>query len=484
MESCTALPINDDVLEDIVSQSKDFANVHGIVMRRRESPTSSELVCFTPHTLLPSPVPRKLFEEALGVQGDFNLLVHGVSRDHGFLKEAMQDIIKEDDFNRRLFDIYEDVYIKNSPAQTITLDMLRSDYMFDSIDDKQNEVSDVKLRQIEINTFASGLAGLGSQATHIHRFNLENLGLSDKAAKLPDSRAVDNMAEGFVEAWRLYGNERAAIAFFIEEVSWNITDQRWLEYKIRSINKSIPIIRRTSNDFVERAKLDHNRLIIDKYEVAIVYYRYGHDPGQYKTEKAWEARLMIEKSLAIKCPSVMSHLAGSKKVQQELSRPGALERFQKYFPDSAGSVQRIRNTFAGLYALTMDKDGDAFVQEAMARPDKYVLKPQREGGGNNLFDGDVLSKLQEIGQDSRRAFYIMMDRIMPLVVKNYPIQSGRPLELKEMVSELGIFGAIISKGEEVLYNKTCGHILRTKLKSALEGSFAYGTAVIDSPYLV
>jgi hypothetical protein len=43
---------------------------------------------------------------------------------------------------------------------------------------------------------------------------------------------------------------------------------------------------------------------------------------QYPTEREWDARLMMERSMAIKCPSIQYHLAGTKKIQQELVRPG------------------------------------------------------------------------------------------------------------------------------------------------------------------
>ena len=40
---------------------------------------------------------------------------------------------------------------------------------------------------------------------------------------------------------------------------------------------------------------------------------------------------MIERSLAIKSPSIQYHLAGTKKVQQALASPGTLERYQNIF---------------------------------------------------------------------------------------------------------------------------------------------------------
>ena len=32
-----------------------------------------------------------------------------------------------------------------------------------------------------------------------------------------------------------------------------------------------------------------------------------------------------------------------------------------------------------------DEVGDSNVEKAMATPDRFVLKPQREGGGNNVY---------------------------------------------------------------------------------------------------
>lgn len=45
----------------------------------------------------------------------------------------------------------------------------------------------------------------------------------------------------------------------------------------------------------------------------------------------WGARLLIEKSSAIKCPSISYHLVGTKKIQQELAKPNVLERFLNIF---------------------------------------------------------------------------------------------------------------------------------------------------------
>ena len=43
-----------------------------------------------------------------------------------------------------------------------------------------------------------------------------------------------------------------------------------------------------------------------------------------------------------------------------------------------------------------DEVGDRNVEKALATPDRFVLKPQREGGGNNVYgksDTGVIDKL-------------------------------------------------------------------------------------------
>lgn len=47
----------------------------------------------------------------------------------------------------------------------------------------------------------------------------------------------------------------------------------------------------------------------DDQEVAVIYLRVYYMPEQYD-EKHWELRLLMERSQAIKCPTISSQLAG------------------------------------------------------------------------------------------------------------------------------------------------------------------------------
>ena len=93
--------------------------------------------------------------------------------------------------------------------------------------------------------------------------------------------------------------------------------------------------------------LKDKTLWIDGHEVGVIYLRCGYHPDQYPSEKEWEARLMMERSVAIKSPSIHYHLAGTKKVQQELAKPGMVEKFL----GDKDQIESVRDIFTGLYSL-------------------------------------------------------------------------------------------------------------------------------------
>ena len=73
---------------------------------------------------------------------------------------------------------------------------------------------------------------------------------------------------------------------------------------------------------------------------------------------------MIERSLAIKCPSIQYHLAGTKKVQQELAAPGVLQKFLK----DPKKIDKVKNIFTGLYSMDVGLEGDVAFEKANKDP--------------------------------------------------------------------------------------------------------------------
>lgn len=190
---------------------------------------------------------------------------------------------------------------------------------------------------------------------------------------------------------------------------------------------------------------------------------------------------MMERSRAVKCPDVATQLVGTKKVQQELSRPRVLEKF---LPDQADAVSRIRETFTGLYSLDIGEEGDQTVKIALANPDQYVLKPQREGGGNNLYGDEIREVLERVKDSTERTSYILMDKIKPQPVRNCLLRANGKVQVSECISELGMFGVYVRQGEKTVLNEGVGHLLRTKATEHADGGVAAGVAVLDNPYLV
>lgn len=458
-------------LEEI---AKDTALLHGVLMRTKDTPNSPEVVSYAPFTLFPTSVPAALFHQALAVQTQFNRLVDRVSQNHSFLEDTLASTIKVDDFTARLFNIYKQVQ-QEGHAQKIVVGLNRSDYMLDHSPDGRTS-----LKQIEINTIAASFGGLASRTPDVHRHILKVANLPDECSLVLDNNPAAGLAKGLAKAWELYGSKRAVVLFLVENVQRNIYDHRYVENELWKRN--IPVIRRQFEDVFRTGSLDESkRLFVDGHEVAIVYFRNGYMPQNYTSEQSWEVRLMMERSVAVKCPDISTHLAGTKKVQQELARPGVLECF---FPDEPETVSQIRATFAGLYTLDMGEEGDNTVAMALANPDQYVLKPQREGGGNNIYGSEICEVLEKLKNSSERTAYILMDKIQPVPVQNILLRPGAPLKVSSCLSELGAFGAYVRKGSELVLNECVGHLLRTKSSEHADGGVAAGVAVLDNPLLV
>ncbi|XP_030279577.1 glutathione synthetase-like [Sparus aurata] len=464
---------NPERLKDLVDKAKDVALQSGMVIRTKEKPNSSEVVTYYPFSLFPTPVPKAAFLQALAVQTHFNTLVDKISQDPDFLEEALASTIQADDFTAKLFDIYRHVQ-QEGRTQPIVVGLLRSDYMLD-----QGECRTSSLKQIEINTISVAGFGVIDRVPEVHRYVLRSVGLLGESECVPDNNVTPKMCAALVKTWELYGQKKAVILFLFEDVQTSIINHRCMEKEL--CNRNIPVIRRKFEDVSRRGSLDDDKkLFVDGLEVAVVYYRTGYMPNHY-TEQAWDARLMMERSLAVKLPDIGTQLAGTKKVQQVLSKPGVLEKF---FPDQPRVVERIRATFAGLYTLDMGLEGDKTVEMALAAPDQFVLKPQREGGGNNIYGSDICQVLQQVKESTERTAYILMDKIQPTPVQNYMLRRDFPLQISNCDSELGVFGVYVRQGKDTVMNECVGHLLRTKSSEVSEGGLTTGICVVDSPLLL
>lgn len=475
--ACIAENVDEEELQDLAEKARDYMLSHGHLMRIEKNPRSQELVSYAPFNLFPSPLPKACFHEACQVQQDYNLLIHKVAHDYEFLKQCLAKTVEVDDFTMRFWQIYETIN-KEGKTQKLSLGLNRSDYMADV--DGEGLAG---IKQLEFNTLAAAGANMACAASRCHQYLLKTNDFADLASAVPDNQALNGLAAGIVAAWKHYDNPKAVVVFLvgIPETNLTVYDQRMLEYAVHNENPEIRIIRKTLTELHSiTLEGDDRNLFIDGNEICIVYLRWCYSPRHFTCEKDWDVRLAIERSRAMVCPDIGYHLAGTKKIQQMLAQPGMVERFLA----DPQAVKRIRATFTGQYTLDKTPEGDAAIQLAMQYPDRYVIKPQREGGGNNTFGEDIPELLKKIKETDERQGYVMMDIIRPPSVMNCPVRAGNPIKAIPMVGELGIFGAFLGDADTVLLNTYCGYLLKSKPKDLKEGGIFSGQAVFDSVLLV
>ena len=380
-------------------------------------------------------------------------------------------------------------------SQRLQLAINRSDYMMHDTAVDANKATLTSAAgtliplQVEYNTISVSFAGLSTRTAAMHRLLCGRyLAHTVQRDDLPVNRAHVHISKAIAETFGLYNTQygallagRSAVVLMVVQAGeGNAIDQKMIEYELFDAH-GITTIRRTLAQLHECAALDDDKqLLVDGHVVAVAYFRAGYHPRDYPSAAEWSAVLSVERSLCVKCPSVAQHLSGTKKVQQVLTQPGVVERYL-----TAEAAQRVRRTFAGLWGLEADdEETRRVIADAIAQPREYVLKPQREGGGNNLWEDDMLRVLRDNSQTSeQRAQYILMRRIRPPHTETAIMREGA-YTLGSAISELGIYSAFIGDGDRVHCNEFCGHLLRTKQEGVNEGGVAAGFAALDSPILI
>jgi glutathione synthase len=261
-------------------------------------------------------------------------------------------------------------------------------------------------------------------------------------------------------------------------------------------------VRRTFDDLATATTHPSSRaLLLDaetetgaELEIAVVYFRAGYTPADYPTPAAYATRTLLERSRAIQCPSLALQLAGAKIVQEALARPGVLARFCA--PRDAAV---LRESWVSMWALDaavlppgMELEGGkgegegepAGVRAARANAPSLVLKPQREGGGNNVYHAAIPAFLSALPAREHAAWIAMSLIAVPEGVGGYLVRGGAAQRADEVVSELGVFGWALFGAGEVREESGAGWLVRTKGRGVDEGGVAAGFSVLDSVVLV
>lgn len=415
-------------------------------------------------------------------------------------------LVDVDEFVAGLWKVHEKVK-KEGYTQDLSLGLFRSDYMVHEHD------SALQAKQVEFNTIASSFGGLSLQTSLLHRYLAATeyplLQHGWKEVDVPKSDSVELLAGGMAAAFDEYvkatndssgaAQRPRCVVFITQDGERNVFDQRHLEYQLTKANPHIPVFRVPFAKVLQQTRIAEGarRELIytlpwsrewskpSEYEVAVVYLRAGYGPSDYPSDEAWDARYQIERSSAIKCPTVLTQLAGMKKVQQVLATPEMggspiYDRFIKGLPNA----DALTDTFTNIYPMDTSPAGLEARKKA-TDPElckDFVLKPQREGGGNNIYRSAIPEFLKSI-PETHWASYILMELITPPPAKNIILRNGQ-VEEGGIISELGIYGTCLWNKGGILHNDGAGYLLRTKGDQSEEGGVAAGYGCMDSVSLV
>ncbi|KAK9779506.1 hypothetical protein AB5N19_12808 [Seiridium cardinale] len=494
---------------------KDWSIAHGLTVRPPPTVVAAEadpgniLATAVPVTLFPSPFPKLCFDQGVHVQKAYNELYASISRNEDFLAQIVKEIGDSDDFTQALWKVH--LRVKNEGyVQPLSLGLFRSDYMVH----QDSSGSAPQIKQVEFNTIASSFGGLAEKTSSLHRYlsateySLLSKPVSKGQTRLPDNHSTKGLAHGIIQAYTAYGKattgEQKCVIFLTQGGERNIFDQKHLEYEVSGPPLSIPVFRLPFSRVLQHTKLaegEGRQLLYTPpqlphltFEVAVIYMRCGYGPSDYPDDSAWEARYHLERSAAIKCPTVLTQVAGTKKVQQVLatptepSKPSILHRFLS--PATHLGLKDLEATFTNIYPLDNSPAGQEARKLALDLEEcnKYVLKPQREGGGNNIYRSSIPDFLKSKPEDHWGA-YILMELITPPPVRNTILRNGK-LETGGVICELGIYGTCLwdqrenEESKVIRFNEMAGYLLRTKGDQSEEGGVAAGFGCMDSVALI
>lgn len=408
-----------------------------------------------------------------------------------------------DDFVANLWKTHLAVQ-KEGYVQHLSLGLFRSDYMAHVTPDRAPA-----LKQVEFNTISSSFGGLSALVKALHTELLTSPPGSPisypphpllQSNVPPENTAVETLSGGLAAAHKAYGPSKSGpalplcVLFVVQKDERNVFDQYALSKRLTHFHK-ISVFRLASNKILDQTSIPSShpsRPLIyhpphsptSAFEVTTVYLRAYYSPDEYKTSRDWEARTHLERSAAIKCPTVLNQLSGCKKIQQVLAEPTGPDHLSSFLSNiDPGIIARLRETFAPQYDLSATGQG----RELALNPEtamKHVLKPQREGGGNNIYKSEIPGFLKSIPETDWKS-WVLMELINPAAnAENVALRNDGEVLRGNVVSELGVYGTILwDNTGKILHNDQGGYLLRTKGKEVNEGGVAAGFSSLDSVLL-
>ncbi|KAH0482142.1 MAG: uncharacterized protein KVP18_000260 [Porospora cf. gigantea A] len=368
---------------------------------------------------------------------------------------------KSDPFLQRLLRISESVYGSGgrNVKQDNRLYITRSDYL----------VGADGPRQVEMNLIACSLHHLSGKVVELHKSNMQRLTLSsygccqdgccpatcrclspDNHQTTDGQQTLQRHLQAAHEMYRPASGNLTGILTVGDLSGTNHIDQTSnlppdLSLYLSAAQLKEAFIR--GDLFLQEDRLilrRHNCCCCEdhhhNFEVSVVYFRSGYAEDADTDSTWWNIREVIERSRAFKCPSVPQQLTGSKSVQSLLAQDETLRALGM----SDDAVHRIMAVTALQGDPTLDS---SIVEKALASPKDFVLKPCKEGGGNNLFGDDIPPMLAEILKNpSKGSDWVLMQRVEAAAETTVlvEVRDGKPFYYGQPVqNEIGIYGCLL-----------------------------------------
>lgn len=501
--------LSEQYLEKILLELEDYQISHGSLLKipRNLTDFESPVAIARPIgvSVVPTTFPRFHFQYALDIQVLFNELYISVAEDDLWLQTIIKKLGEVDQFAAKLWSIWECVRDEGE-TQQLRCGIFRSDYMLQDIRSRESTLQDEgnqrlinsALKQVEFNTYSCAGGAHANIVANMHRY-LAGKGIHGvPIVNIPGNNATSSIVEALKAAHRAYGlpaeqTRQTAILMTVQPNNVNICDERAIEYALSECEPPVVLYRAEfSNEVIRKCSLGPHRELLFQpgteskaVEVSVVYQRAGYDPHEYD-QQGIDTRFMLERSRAIKCPSILSHIAGFKKVQQELTRPEILERF---IPSEM--VDKVRKTFMSQFPIDESEEGRRAQKIALNEQaaENYILKPSLEGGGHNIYGQDIAAFLQTVPRH-KWSKYVLMEKIHPPLVYGVLI-SPMDTHRGPVVSELGVLGTCLwRRGEQpngktkILANAVAGWTFKTKPDDVTEMSVVKGYGCFDCPSLL
>ena len=414
-----------------------------------------------PVALTPYHAPQHLINTAAALSAPFQLLMHRVADDWAFLEDTLGTAARHDDFLQRLFG-----FRLRENSQPWRLLISRNDFFV------VPEGAGRGLRQVEFNTISASFPHLAERLFRFHQLLYRHQ--PDLLSGLLPNDPLTPISTGIAEAVQVHGASNRVVLMIVQPAESNRMDQRGLEQRLLQ-QHGLSTVRATLADVAVQGKLRDGTLRLGGERVAVVYYRAGYTPSDFVHPDAEAGRCLLEASDAIQIPDLAMQLAGMKKVQQRLTSPETLARFV-----SESQATELLEVCAEMHSLDADSEETEFaLAEATEHPERFVLKPQREGGGGNVYGAEIVKVLAEMRPEERSG-WVLMERLHP-VSHNAVLLVDHQAQSLRCVSELGRYGVLLAKGNEVLrLNEDAGYLVRTKGAEVDEGGVSAGYACLNS----